>query len=174
MPKPHEEHRASGPEKLSVHLVTVSSSRYAKASKGEKVIDESGDAAQHELAKLGYELRIRRLISDDQGMLRKEAEKFLSGSEDVLIFLGGTGVSGRDVTIETIRPLMEKELDGFGEILRNLSYGDIGSAAIMTRATAGVAKGKLIVCLPGSPGAVTLALKSLGGEFPHVLFVARS
>jgi len=138
------------------------------------VVDESGDSAQHELVKLGYELKIRELISDDQEMLRKEVEKFLSGREDVLIFLGGTGVSGRDVTIETIRPFMEKELDGFGETLRHLSYEEIGSAAIMTRATAGVAKGKLIVCLPGSPGAVSLALKSLGREFPHILFVARS
>lgn len=154
--------------------MTVSSSRYAKTSKGERPVDESGDAALQELVKLGYELGTRELISDDRGMLRKEAEKFLSGNEDVLIFLGGTGVSGRDVTIETIRPFIEKELDGFGEILRHLSYEDIGGAAIMTRATAGVAKGKLIVCLPGSPGAATLALKSLGREFPHILFVARS
>jgi molybdenum cofactor biosynthesis protein B len=152
----------------------VSSSRYAAASKGEKYADESGDVAEAQLAKLGYDLVKRKLISDDRVMLRRETKDFLAGGEDVLIFLGGTGVSKRDITIETIRPFLEKELDGFGEILRSLSYEDIGSAAMMTRATAGLAKGKLIVCLPGSPSAASLALKSLGKEFPHALYVGRS
>lgn len=159
---------------MTVHLVTVSSSRYASAVKGEKYSDEAGDAAQRELAKFGYELKVRELVSDDAAMLKREANRFLSGKEDVLVFLGGTGVSSRDLTIETVRPYLEKELRGFGEILRRLSYEEIGSAAILTRATAGVAKGKLIVCLPGSPAAVSLALRSLGREFPHALFVARS
>ena len=134
----------------------------------------AGDTAQRELEKLGYVLKVRELVSDDAGMLRREADRFLSGKEDVLIFIGGTGVSSKDLTIETIRPYLEKELHGFGEMLRRLSYGEIGSAAILTRATAGVARGKLIVCLPGSPEAVTVALKNMAKEFPHTLFVARS
>lgn len=130
--------------------------------------------AQEELAKLGYELKTKELVSDDAAMLKREAEGFLSGNEDVLVFLGGTGVSTKDLTIETIRPYMEKELHGFGEMLRRLSFEEIGSAAMLTRATAGVAKGKLMICLPGSPAAVSLALRTVGKEFPHVLFVARS
>jgi len=152
----------------------VSSGRYAKASLGKKIVDESGDAAQVELGRLGYELRVRELISDDRDMLRREAEKFLSGTEDVLVFLGGTGVSPRDITIETIRPFIEKELEGFGEILRQLSYREIGAAAMLTRATAGLAKGKLIVCLPGSPSAVSLALRNLGRDFAHAVYIGRT
>ena len=144
------------------------------AQKGQKVDDASADAAQLELSRLGYELSSRELISDDESMLKREAEKFLVGKDDVLIFLGGTGVSKRDLTIETIRPFLEKELDGFGEILRSVSYKEIGAAAMLTRATAGVAKGKLIVCIPGSPGAASLALKNLGKDFSHAVFIARS
>jgi molybdenum cofactor biosynthesis protein B len=172
--RPHVEHLAKGPRKITVRLVTVSSSRYEKAQKGEKFGDETADEATREIARLGYELKGRELISDDEEMLSREAKKFLAGPEDVLVFTGGTGVAPRDVTIEAIRPFMEKELEGFGEILRSLSYKEIGEAAMLTRATAGVAKGKLIVCLPGSPAAVRLALQSLGKEIPHVLFVARS
>lgn len=152
----------------------MSTSRYASASKGETYSDVAGDTAQRELSKLGFKLRVRELVSDDVGMIKREAERFLAGREDVLIFLGGTGVSKTDLTIETIRPYMEKELDGFGEILRRLSFEEVGSAGMLTRATAGVAKGKLLVCLPGSPAAVSLALRNLGKEFPHALFVARS
>jgi len=174
MSKPHEEHQALGPKKAAVRLVTVSTSRYEKVQRGEKFNDESADEAKLAIARLGFELKGREIISDDEGMLRREAEKFLSGPEDILIFTGGTGVSTKDVTIETIRPYLEKELDGFGELLRSLSYREIGSAAILTRATAGVAKGKLIVCLPGSPDAVKLALMSLGKDFPHALYIART
>jgi len=152
----------------------VSSSRYSASARGESYTDEAGDVARSELAKCGYELKVRELVSDDAGMLKQQADRFLAGGEDVLIFLGGTGVSSRDVTIETIRPYLEKELHGFGEMLRRLSFQEIGSAALLTRSTAGVAKGKLIVCLPGSPAAVGLALRTFGKEFPHVLFVARS
>lgn len=107
-------------------------------------------------------------------MIREEVKRFLAGKCDVLVLMGGTGVSGRDVTIETVRPLLEKELDGFGELLRQVGYRKIGAAAMLTRATAGVARGKLVLCLPGSPGAVRDALRAFGGELPHALFVARS
>lgn len=171
---PHEKHRRSGPAKLAVTIVTVSTSRYA-AKKGEgKASDESGDIASKEVVRLGYELARRELVSDEPEMIRGEIEHFLSGKDDVLLLLGGTGVSSRDVTIETARPYFEKELDGFGEMLRGISYKKIGAAAMLTRATAGVAEGKLIVCLPGSPDASATALKVLGKEFPHVLFIARS
>jgi molybdenum cofactor biosynthesis protein B len=154
--------------------VTVSSSRYAKKKGGETFSDEGGDTAEAETKDAGHLVAGRALVSDDAAMLRSEVRKFLSGKDDVLLFTGGTGVSRRDITIETVRPFFQKELIGFGELLRRIGYYEIGSAAMLTRATAGVAKGKLLVCLPGSPGAVRTALKASMADFPHILFVARS
>jgi molybdenum cofactor biosynthesis protein B len=171
---PHEKHRHSGPGKLAVAIVTVSTSRYALKEKGSKFDDESGDIASREIGKLGYKLARRELVSDEPEMIRAEIEHFLGGKDDVLLLLGGTGVSNRDVTIETARPFFEKELDGFGEMLRMISSKKIGAASVLTRATAGVAGGKLIVCLPGSPDAAATALKGFGKEFSHVIFVSRS
>ena len=154
--------------------MTASTSRYQAKEAGKTMSDESGDNAEKESRKLGYKVTRKSLVSDEAAMIREEVEHFLKSGDDVLIVTGGTGVSSRDVTIETVRPYIEKELDGFGEALRRLSYEHIGPAAIMTRATAGVARGKLLVCLPGSPDAVSLAVSKLGGEFPHAVFIART
>jgi len=151
----------------------VSTSRYSKRESGEEFTDEAGDAAIAAARGAGHTVTGRELISDDARMLRREVLAFLAGSDDVLLLTGGTGVSPRDITIETVRPYFEKEIAGFGELLRRVSYDEIGSAAMLTRATAGVAKGKLIVCMPGSPGAVETSLRVAMGEFPHILFVAR-
>ena len=170
--KPHEDHRAQAGKGLAVRVVTVSSSRFAKKEAGEGYTDEAGDAAVAEALRAGHRVNRRALISDDAAMLRREVEGFLAGGEDALLFTGGTGVSPRDVTIETIRPYFEKELDGFGELLRRLSYDEIGAAGVLSRAAAGVAGGKLIVCMPGSPGAVRTFLGALAGEFAHVVYIA--
>lgn len=156
-----------------MRVVTVSSSRYEKKRSGEAFSDESGDVAEASAKDAGNEVTGRSLISDDADMLRDEVEGFLRGGDDVLLLTGGTGVSSRDITIETVRPYFEKELPGFGELFRRLSHDEIGSAAMLTRATAGVAKGKLLVCMPGSPGAVRTALRASMAEFPHMLYVAR-
>jgi molybdopterin adenylyltransferase len=116
---------------------------------------------------------VRELVSDDATMIRREAKRFLGSDDDVLLFTGGTGVSSRDITIETVRPLLQKELPGFGELLRRISYDEIGAAAMLTRATAGTASGKLLVCMPGSPGAVKTAMRASISEFPHIVSVAR-
>ena len=171
--KPHEGHRKEGERHLRVKVVTVSTSRYAKKESGGEYTDEAGDVAVEASSRAGHTVSGRVLISDDSRMLKREVRKFLSGGDDVLLFTGGTGVSPRDITIETVRPYFEKEITGFGELLRRVSFDEIGSAAMLTRATAGVVKGKLIVCMPGSPGAVETALEAAMGEFPHILFVAR-
>jgi len=171
---PHEKHRHSGPGKLAIVIVTVSTSRHALKAKGAEFSDESGDVASEEVQKLGYKIARRELVSDEPRMIRAQVAKFLKGKDDVLVFLGGTGVSSRDVTIETVRPSLDKELDGFGEMLRRVSLEKVGTAAVLTRATAGVAAGKLILCLPGSPDAARTSLQSFGREFPHIIFVARS
>lgn len=129
--------------------------------------------AEEEIEREGHLVTARELVSDDAAMIRREARNFLHSGDDVLLFTGGTGVSSRDITIETVRPFLQKELPGFGELLRRISYGEIGGAAMLTRATAGTNGGKLLVCMPGSPHAVKIALKASVSEFPHIISVAR-
>jgi molybdenum cofactor biosynthesis protein B len=125
-----------------------------------------------ETRRAGHLVVRRSLVSDDRDMLKKEVRGFLSGNDDVLLFAGGTGLSPRDITVEVVRPFFEKEIDGFGELVRRLGYEQVGSAAALTRATAGVTGGRLIVCMPGSPDAARTAMKAFVGEFPHILFIA--
>lgn len=172
--RPDEKHRAKAPSSLRVKIITISSSRYEKMKKGDAYSDEAGDVAESETKKAGHSVTARFCVSDDKAMIARKVRSFLSGRDDVLLLTGGTGVSNRDVTIETVRPFFEKELEGFGELLRRRSYDKIGSAAMLTRATAGVAKGKLILCMPGSPDGVRTALENFIAEVPHVLFVARN
>ncbi|MDA4124480.1 MAG: MogA/MoaB family molybdenum cofactor biosynthesis protein [Thaumarchaeota archaeon] len=173
MTNPPRAHRARGKGTLSFYLVTVSTSRFAKMKEGSQYADESGDMAELRISEESHRVLGRKLISDDRRMIRSAVRGFLRSKGDVLLLVGGTGVSPRDVTVESVAPFFDKELVGFGELLRSISFGRIGSAAMLTRATAGTARGKLIVCLPGSPDAVDTALKNFLSEFPHVIAVAR-
>jgi len=93
---------------------------------------------------------------------------------DVAIFSGGTGITPTDITIETVSPFFEKTLPGFGEFFRRISFERVGSAAVLTRAVAGVAKGKALFCIPGSPDAVRVAAEMLIlPEAPHIVKHAR-
>lgn len=170
--KPHEAHRAGAKHALDFHLITVSSSRFMLMSAGSEYRDESGDLAVRMIQQAGHRLDNRRLVSDSRSMIEDSVRDFLQSGAHALVFIGGTGVSQDDITVETIKPFFEKELTGFGELLRNISYQSIGGAALLTRATAGTAQGKLIVCLPGSPGAVETAFKTFISEFPHIVSVA--
>jgi molybdenum cofactor biosynthesis protein B len=170
--KPHETHRANARHALIFHLVTVSSSRFKMMHSGSEYKDESGDLASGLILEAGHKVDTRSLLPDEKVMIRRVVQDFLKSGTHVLVLIGGTGVSPSDVTVETVVPFFEKELTGFGELLRNISYQTIGSAALLTRATAGTAKGKLIVCLPGSPDAVETALRSFISEFPHIVSIA--
>jgi molybdenum cofactor biosynthesis protein B len=171
---PSSRRRVKSHGNLRFLVVTVSTSKYARKLQGGEINDESGDTAERIVRAAGGAVASRALISDDAQMLRERAKEFLMGKNDVAVFIGGTGVSPDDVTIESIRPFFEKELEGFGEILRAKSYERIGGAAFLTRATAGVSRGKLIVCLPGSPDAVATGLRTSIKDFPLVLSEARS
>ena len=153
----------------------VSTSRYKRQAKqAGHVGDESGDLAQEMIERANGLVASRKLIPDDARLLKSTLSKALREVDlDVVVLTGGTGVSTTDVTIETARPFFEKEVEGFGEIFRSVSFEKIGAAAALSRATAGVAKGKLIMCLPGSPDAVRTALGLFLGEVPHVLHLAR-
>ncbi|MFQ5763121.1 MAG: molybdenum cofactor biosynthesis protein B, partial [Candidatus Bathyarchaeia archaeon] len=122
---------------------------------------EAGDAIEH-LVKESRQLVTRReLIADDPQMIRDSLTSALQSDVDVVVTTGGTGFTSSDITVETARNILDKEMPGFGEIFRKLTYDEIGSPAIMTRALAGVAGRKPVFCLPGSPHAVKLAVEKL-------------
>jgi molybdenum cofactor biosynthesis protein B len=116
--------------------------------------DDSGDILVERLTAAGHKLAARALIKDDAMAVREQIRAWIGDPAiDVVITTGGTGLTGRDVTVEAIEPLYEKKIDGFGELFRMLSYQTIGTSTIQSRATAGVAGGTYLFALPGSPGA---------------------
>jgi len=116
--------------------------------------DKSGDTLAERIVASGHRLAGRMIVKDDVRQIRAAARKFLADKNvDVVISTGGTGLTGRDVTIEAMRPLFEKEIEGFGTVFHMISFAKINTSTMQSRATAGVAKGKYIFCLPGSPGA---------------------
>ena len=122
----------------------------------------SGETIVKLLEGAGHKIIYSNIIPDDPDFIKTNLERIVKmPNVDAVISCGGTGIAKTDVTIETIVPLLDKDLPGFGELFRKLSYEDIGSAAIMTRATSGLINGKVIFCLPGSPQAVEVALKNL-------------
>jgi molybdenum cofactor biosynthesis protein B len=154
-------------------VVTVSSSRFEMSEAGKKYTDESGDLAEKMIEKRGHRVIGRALISDDPGQIQAALERgLLIKTVGAVLFTGGTGVSPTDVTIETVRPRLDKEIEGFGEVFRSVSYEKIGFPAVLSRATAGIARKKMVLCLPGSPDGVKTALKLFMDDIPHVVHVA--
>ncbi len=124
--------------------------------------DESGSIMKRLIEEYGYIVAYYDIVKNDKEKIKEKLEETLKNENvNVIIFSGGTGISKRDVTVDAVKPLLEKELPGFGEIFRWLSYKEIGSAAIMSRAFAGIKNGKAIFCLPGSKNAVELAMKEI-------------
>jgi molybdenum cofactor biosynthesis protein B len=157
-----KKHKATASKRLKFGIFICSTSRYDQLKRKEKTEDVSGDLIESYLKKADHAVLFRRIISDDSALIRKSAKDVLSNIEaDCVIFCGGTGITPSDVTIETVTPFFEKILPGFGEIFRRVSYDEIGSAALLSRAIAGVAKGKAIFCIPGSPNAVKVCMEKL-------------
>jgi molybdenum cofactor biosynthesis protein B len=124
--------------------------------------DRSGDALVSRLVEAGHLLHEKNIVKDDIYQIRAQVSHWIADAAvQVIISTGGTGVSGRDGSPEAISPLLDKTLEGFGEMFRMLSYDDIGTSTIQSRAVAGVANGTYIFVLPGSPGAVKLAWEKL-------------
>jgi molybdopterin adenylyltransferase len=132
---------------LGIAVMTVSDTRTSAD-------DKSGDTLAERIVAAGHRLAGRVIVKDDIRKIRTATRKFLADKNvDVVISTGGTGLTGRDVTIEAMRPLFEKEIEGFGTVFHQISFAKIKTSTMQSRATAGVAKGKYIFCLPGSPGA---------------------
>jgi molybdenum cofactor biosynthesis protein B len=168
-------HKVEAPKRLNFGIFTVSTSRYQRMEKGESARDASGDLIESLLKSGGHAIAFRKTISDSKRMIEKGMRISLASPDlDAIVLCGGTGIAPSDVTIEAVSPFLEKTLPGFGEIFRRLSFDEIGSAAILTRAIAGVVKGKAFFCIPGSPSAVKLCLEKLIlTEASHVVKHAR-
>jgi molybdenum cofactor biosynthesis protein B len=170
------QHKAEAPKKLGFAVITISSSRYEEQQAGGNVEDPSGDLIVQLVETAGHKAVLRSLVSDDRVLIGKAVGNALgTDGVDVAVTCGGTGIAVSDVTIETIRPLLVKTLPGFGEIFRRLSFDEIGSAVVLSRALAGVADGgKAVFCLPGSPNAVRLCVERLVlPEAGHIVKHAR-
>jgi molybdenum cofactor biosynthesis protein B len=149
------EHRADAPRSVRCFVLTISDTRT-------EATDTSGRAIADLLAAAGHVVTARRIVRDDPDEVTLQLVKELQGGHaQVIITTGGTGITSRDSTYEAVADLLEKRLDGFGELFRMLSFQEIGAAAMLTRACAGVARGKAIFVLPGSEAAVRLAMTRL-------------
>jgi molybdenum cofactor biosynthesis protein B len=133
--------------------------------------DTSGKLIMHLLKEQGHEVSAYHLVKDEPAQIRARIEEAVKNEAvQAIIINGGTGISSRDSTFEAVDALLEKRLDGFGELFRYLTYQDIGSSAIMSRATAGLYRGRIIFSTPGSEGAVHLAMEKLIlPELPHII-----
>jgi molybdenum cofactor biosynthesis protein B len=168
-------HKAHAPKTLNFAVFICSTSRYLSMQKGEETTDVSGDTIEFLLKNAGHKVLFRRIVSDDKAMIEHAVKSVLDNAGvDAAVFCGGTGVTHSDITIETVSPFFEKTLPGFGEFFRRLSYEKVGSAAVMSRAVAGVARGKALFCIPGSPDAVRISVELLiSPEAPHIVKHAR-
>ncbi len=155
MSDPVAEHESYAPRELGWAVVTVSTSRGLAD-------DRSGDRLVALLAAAGQSQVERRIVGDDASAIAATIEELLAApGVDVIIVSGGTGVSPTDVTPEAVAPLLERSLDGFGELFRALSFEQVGAAALLSRALAGTARGRAVFVLPGSPKAAELGLTRL-------------
>ena len=124
--------------------------------------DATGIAAKKLIEAKGHKVTSHTIVPNDAERIRADVEKHLEDPTiQVIITSGGTGIGSNDKTVDAVRPLLERDLPGFGELFRRLSYKDVGPASTLSRSTAGIAKGKIIFCLPGSKNAVKLALSKI-------------
>ena len=150
-----EAHKAAAPASVGCYVVTVSDTRTEATDTGGRTIVDLLTAAGHTVVG-------RTIVTDDAELVRNAVGRHLADLDvQVIITTGGTGITSRDSTYEVVSAMMTKKLDGFGELFRVISYEQIGSAAIMSRACAGLAAGRVIISLPGSEPAVRLAMEKL-------------
>lgn len=176
--KVHEEHKDKAPKEINLALIIVSTSRFLEMKKGKKTSDKTIPKVKRLLNdNLSISLTFTKTIPDSEEHINKILTELMKDDKiDSIIFSGGTGLSPKDITYETIEPRLEKKFDGFGELFRHLSYNEIGTSAMLSRATAGILKvkkhNKVIFLLPGSPNAVRLALQHIIiPELGHILYL---
>lgn len=172
--KVHEQHKKKGPEIVNIALVIVSTSRFEEQEKGMQSSDKTIPLVKQILDENpSFKLHNSFIISDSPEQIKTALNRLIEDQNlHAIIYSGGTGLTPKDITYEAIEPLLEKKLDGFGEIFRSLSYQEIGPAAMLSRATAGKINDKIVFLLPGSPNAVKLALEKLIiPELRHIVYM---
>jgi len=160
-----EEHKSKAPKRVNLAIITVSDTRT-------EVDDLSGRAIADTMVKAGHSIVRRMIVKDEVEDIQKALRELIEDNGvQAVVMNGGTGISRRDVTLEAITPFQEKSIPGFGELFRALSYDEVGSAALMSRASAFVTEGKIVFCLPGSEKAVRLAVEKLiAPELGHMVW----
>jgi molybdopterin adenylyltransferase len=149
------EHKSGAPSSIRCVVITCSDTRTPET-------DTSGYRIMHMLRDAGHSVVAYHLVKDDPKKIKAKIATSLKDKKvQAIIINGGTGISRRDSTFEAVDAMLEKKLDGFGEVFRYLTYQDIGSPAIMSRATAGIIKGRVLFSTPGSENAVRLAMEKL-------------
>ncbi len=151
----HHEHKHGAPTKIGCVVITCSDTRTTDT-------DTSGQLVMHLLKAKGHDIADYHLVKDEPAQIREKITAACGNpAVQAIIINGGTGISRRDSTFEAVDGMLEKRLDGFGEVFRYLTYQEIGSPAIMSRATAGIIKGRILFSTPGSENAVRLAMEKL-------------
>jgi len=166
--RPDLEHKQHAPRTVRCFVLTISDTRT-------EATDTAGRTIAELLLAAGHSIAGRTIVKDDITEVHSVVDQQIaSGGVDAIITTGGTGITSRDTTCEAIEPLLEKRLDGFGELFRMLSYEQVGPAAMMSRAMAGLARGHVVIALPGAQGAVRLAMEKLiVPELGHLVQQAR-
>ncbi len=164
----HREHEKMAAASLKIGVMTFSDTR-------SQADDKSGAILQDVLKAGGHTIAAYEVVKEDPDLMMTALQTWLCRPDlDAIVTTGGTGLTARDGTVEVARRLFSKELDGFGELFRLISYQQIGMAAMLSRATAGLASGKMLICLPGSSKAVRLAATRLIlPQLPHMLWEIR-
>lgn len=152
---PAERHRDEAPSRLGFALLTVSDSRRPEDDVSGRRLRELAEGA-------GHRVEAALVVPDEVAAIRAAVGALLvTSGVDAVVVTGGTGFAPRDLTVEALTPLLERTIDGFGELFRMLSYRQVGAAAMLSRALAGTVGGRVVYALPGSPGAVELAMEEL-------------
>jgi molybdopterin adenylyltransferase len=161
-----EKHKKLSSNDISCGVITLSDTITTNKD------DLSGQYLADEISKR-YSLKSKIIIADEKKDLIESIENMIDDKIDVILTTGGTGLDSRDITVETVEELFDKKIEGFGEIFRHQSFLEIGSGALISRATAGVYKKTVIFSMPGSPNAVRTASNIIIDEFPHLVFHAQ-
>ena len=162
---PAAAHRAAAPDAVRCAVLTVSDTRTPETDTSGRLIRELLSEAKHQV--VDY-----RIVPDEPALIREALGGWVGRAEiQAILSNGGTGIAARDTTYDVVVALLEKRIDGFGELFRMLSYQEIGAAAMLSRAVAGVHRGRLVVAMPGSTNAVRLAMTSLIlPELGHLIY----
>jgi molybdenum cofactor biosynthesis protein B len=150
----HEEHKKHAPRSVRCFVITASDTRSEADDESGRIIRDALAAAHHEV--IGY-----RIVKDDPSQILAAIAQAEAAEAQAVIIDGGTGISRRDRTYDAVSRVLEKRIDGFGELFRMLSYANVGSAAMLSRAVAGTRGAMLIFSIPGSAAAVRLAMEKL-------------